>query len=200
MLQPPCDGLKHRMRSKTWWFTAVCDSHELSHFAAFFIVVGAKISIVESRISLLLSIIWLVCLGFVGFHCLVSCYMNSLLTWERVASFLVSISSGCFSTRFFHWVSFKSSFMFHSDSHLNPHCKFKTLTPMWVLAIWNGNQIQTRCLELRWKKGIQWMGTIDCEVWLCINLFDWSKRQYDPTAGSPTVTLLRLLLPLDNKV
>jgi hypothetical protein len=33
---------------------------------------------------LFLSIIWLVCLGFVGFHCLVSCYMNSLLTWREL--------------------------------------------------------------------------------------------------------------------
>ena len=36
------------MRSKTRWFTEICNSHYLSHFAAFFIVTGAKISVVES--------------------------------------------------------------------------------------------------------------------------------------------------------
>jgi len=36
------------MRSKIRWFTEFCNSHYVSHFAAFFIVVRAKISVVES--------------------------------------------------------------------------------------------------------------------------------------------------------
>ena len=36
------------LRSKIWWFTEFCNSHYVSHFAAFFIVTGAKISIVNS--------------------------------------------------------------------------------------------------------------------------------------------------------
>ena len=35
---------KCKMRSKFWWFTGFCNSHYVSHFAAFFIVVGAKTS------------------------------------------------------------------------------------------------------------------------------------------------------------
>ena len=38
------------LRSKIWWFTEFCNSHYVSHFAAFFIVMGAKISIVNSCI------------------------------------------------------------------------------------------------------------------------------------------------------
>jgi hypothetical protein len=36
------------MRSKIRWFTEFCNSHYVSHFAAFFIDTGAKISVVES--------------------------------------------------------------------------------------------------------------------------------------------------------
>ena len=37
------------VRSKTWWFTEPCNSHYVSHFAAFFIVAGTKRSIVQRR-------------------------------------------------------------------------------------------------------------------------------------------------------
>ena len=39
------------MRSKFWWLTGFCNSHDVSHFAAFFIVVGAKTSVAESGLS-----------------------------------------------------------------------------------------------------------------------------------------------------
>ena len=39
---------KRNVRSKFWWFTRSCNSHYVSHFAAFFIVVGSKTSIAES--------------------------------------------------------------------------------------------------------------------------------------------------------
>ena len=39
---------KCKVRSKFWWLTGFCNSHDVSHFAAFFIVVGAKTSIAES--------------------------------------------------------------------------------------------------------------------------------------------------------
>lgn len=38
-----------RLRSKIWWFTGFCNSHYVSHFAAFFIVARTKISVVKSR-------------------------------------------------------------------------------------------------------------------------------------------------------
>ncbi len=42
---------ERNMRSKIWWFTEPCNSHYVSHFAAFFIVTGTKISIVKSCFS-----------------------------------------------------------------------------------------------------------------------------------------------------
>ncbi len=45
------------MRSKIRWFTEVCNSHYVSHFAAFFIVTRAKISIVKSCFLFLVKVI-----------------------------------------------------------------------------------------------------------------------------------------------
>ena len=40
---------RHRnLRSKIWWFTEFCNSHYVSHFAAFFIVARTKISVAKS--------------------------------------------------------------------------------------------------------------------------------------------------------
>jgi hypothetical protein len=36
------------LRSKIWWFTELCNSHYVSHFAAFFIVARTKISVAKS--------------------------------------------------------------------------------------------------------------------------------------------------------
>ena len=44
----PRDTKECKLRSKTWWFTEFCNSHWLSHFAAFFIDLGAKISVAKS--------------------------------------------------------------------------------------------------------------------------------------------------------
>src|SRR3954470_6138021 len=46
---PQPDGLGRNLRSKTRWFTGFCNSHQVSHFATFFIDARAKISVVESR-------------------------------------------------------------------------------------------------------------------------------------------------------
>ena len=46
------EAQKRKMRSKIWWFTEPCNSHYVSHFAAFFIVTEAKISIVKSCLRL----------------------------------------------------------------------------------------------------------------------------------------------------
>jgi hypothetical protein len=41
-------GLRRNLRSKTRWFTGFCNSHQVSHFATFFIDARAKISVAES--------------------------------------------------------------------------------------------------------------------------------------------------------
>ena len=43
------DGLGRNLRSKTRWFAGFCNSHQVSHFATFFIDARAEISVAESR-------------------------------------------------------------------------------------------------------------------------------------------------------
>ena len=48
---PRPGGLGRNLRSKTRWFTGFCNSHQVSHFATFFIDARAEISVAESRLS-----------------------------------------------------------------------------------------------------------------------------------------------------
>ena len=50
---PRPGGLGRNLRSKTRWFTGFCNSHQVSHFATFFIDARAEISIAESRYRLI---------------------------------------------------------------------------------------------------------------------------------------------------
>ncbi|KAK8502470.1 hypothetical protein V6N12_060873 [Hibiscus sabdariffa] len=46
---PRPNGLGRNLRSKSRWFTGFCNSHQVSHFATFFIDARAEISVAESR-------------------------------------------------------------------------------------------------------------------------------------------------------
>src|SRR2546423_14276844 len=46
---PRPKGFGRNLRSKTRWFAGFCNSHQVSHFAAFFIDARAEISVAESR-------------------------------------------------------------------------------------------------------------------------------------------------------
>ncbi len=46
---PPPEGFGRNLRSKTRWFAGFCNSHQVSHFATFFIDARAEISVAESR-------------------------------------------------------------------------------------------------------------------------------------------------------
>ena len=61
---PPGISQGYNMRSKIWWFTEFCNSHYVSHFAAFFIVARTKISIVKS--SFLHFILFFICFCIVS--------------------------------------------------------------------------------------------------------------------------------------
>lgn len=50
---PRPNGFGRNLRSKTRWFTGFCNSHQVSHFATFFIDARAKISVAESRLDIL---------------------------------------------------------------------------------------------------------------------------------------------------
>ena len=49
---PRPSGFGRNLRSKTRWFTGFCNSHQVSHFATFFIDARAEISVAESRVDL----------------------------------------------------------------------------------------------------------------------------------------------------
>ena len=49
---PSAKSLGRNLRSKTRWFTGFCNSHQVSHFATFFIDARAEISVAESRLLL----------------------------------------------------------------------------------------------------------------------------------------------------
>ncbi|WZZ15147.1 hypothetical protein YC2023_108236 [Brassica napus] len=46
---PQPERLGRNLRSKTRWFTGFCNSHQVSHFATFFIDARDEISVAESR-------------------------------------------------------------------------------------------------------------------------------------------------------
>jgi hypothetical protein len=48
---PQPEGLGRNLRSKTRWFVGFCNSHQVSHFAMFFIDARAEISVAESRVD-----------------------------------------------------------------------------------------------------------------------------------------------------
>ncbi|KAK7365345.1 hypothetical protein VNO78_39890 [Psophocarpus tetragonolobus] len=48
-LCPQPNGFGRNLRSKTRWFTGFCNSHQVSHFATFFIDARAEISVAESH-------------------------------------------------------------------------------------------------------------------------------------------------------
>ncbi|WZZ15093.1 hypothetical protein YC2023_108182 [Brassica napus] len=49
------EGLGRNLRSKTRWFTGFCNSHQVSHFATFFIDARAEISITETHFRLYIA-------------------------------------------------------------------------------------------------------------------------------------------------
>ena len=49
---PQPNGFRRNLRSKTRWFTGFCNSHQVSHFATFFIDARAEISVAESRFDI----------------------------------------------------------------------------------------------------------------------------------------------------
>lgn len=119
--------LGRNLRSKTRWFTGFCNSHQVSHFATFFIDARTKISVAESRFTLIS-------------HALIAHH-------QRTEDF-------------------------RSPSFLSL-AQDRRLGGFW----------KHRCFSLENNKFTVILGLVN-----------------DPSAGSPTETLLRLLLPLNDKV
>lgn len=144
------NGFRRNLRSKTRWFTGFCNSHQVSHFATFFIDARAEISVAESRFSLERSLPQ-------------SPYPRER---ERTDLALVRVFLGASRAGGLLGTRARCPGAVRSQP-----CEGKSL-----------HLILSRVCEL-------------VREWYCYAGFD-----NDPSAGSPTETLLRLLLPLNDKV
>ena len=150
---PRPEGFGRNLRSKTRWFTGFCNSHQVSHFATFFIDARAEISVAESRLMF-------------------------YTTWCRAPT----RRTGKGRARLYS-------------------CSLAQTAPGFVVVP-EGLPVPPRREGLHpparargrrsapspaYDKHVRWS--------LC-----WAGFDNDPSAGSPTETLLRLLLPLNDKV
>ena len=155
---PRPDGLGRNLRSKTRWFTGFCNSHQVSHFATFFIDARAKISVVESRKDSLYR---------VGPPRAPSLHRQLDARRYPKALFLGAHRAGC---------------LFGAPSNAK--------------ALVGGDRWAPRRQRGKWQAPPP---NAPCG---CVDEFTIvrSGLDNDPSAGSPTETLLRLLLPLNDKV
>ena len=142
---PRPDGFGRNLRSKTRWFTGFCNSHQVSHFATFFIDARAEISVAESRFDF---------------------YRRRRRTRART-------DSGAAGARSFVQIPWRNT----------RRCKF--------VRPGAGSRDEG-------DAGPGGPPTPEVETGSRVVLP--CRFDNDPSAGSPTETLLRLLLPLNDKV
>ena len=143
---PRPEGLGRNLRSKTRWFAGFCNSHQVSHFATFFIDARAEISVAESRVDYI-----------------------ALQPKVRPASQPRPRLGTVFLDAFGAVGSF-------TPSRRSEERKFSR--------------------NLAGRQTVPPPGGQDDTCTVCFG----QGHDNDPSAGSPTETLLRLLLPLNDKV
>lgn len=146
---PRPNGFGRNLRSKTRWFTGFCNSHQVSHFATFFIDARAEISVAESRYDI----------------CETSGRPHTVR--ER----------GAGGGRFVEY-----SLAHSAPGFVSPHGVARGSTPAGETSAGRGSPPPHAAV-------------VKHEFAVCFAGID-----NDPSAGSPTETLLRLLLPLNDKV
>ncbi len=144
---PRPSGFGRNLRSKTRWFTGFCNSHQVSHFATFFIDARAEISVAESRV----------------------CFRKMPPP---------PANGGMQSTQIDFLGAFRAGGSF-----------FGRRPPQRVIPIQGFGTREACAPFVPLPVGKHVRGSF------CYAGFD-----NDPSAGSPTETLLRLLLPLNDKV
>lgn len=148
------EGFGRNLRSKTRWFTGFCNSHQVSHFATFFIDARAEISVAESRSSKSKR------------HVVPRTLRANRVTWDALLFMVLgAIRAGV------------------------RLCRGRTQLAMrGALPGLEGH---------RWPKAER---CPPCVLNGFAGLSASAGFDNDPSAGSPTETLLRLLLPLNDKV
>lgn len=151
---PRPNGFGRNLRSKTRWFTGFCNSHQVSHFATFFIDARAEISVAESRL----------------------CYKRSTGPHARAAN-------GARGAGYLLSIPWRFP---RRGSLVTRHARERARRGREGDARRGGRSTPPARLPRLFE---QVRGSF------CFAGFD-----NDPSAGSPTETLLRLLLPLNDKV
>ncbi len=162
---PRPNGFGRNLRSKTRWFTGFCNSHQVSHFATFFIDARAEISVAESRLVYAYKIAPPPArpeTGAAGAHALALSFLGAACAGVRYGAENTT-STGAF--------------------------------PQPVVEGHAG----TRRFPAR--RGERARAPRPPDVFIRVRgSFCCAGIDNDPSAGSPTETLLRLLLPLNDKV
>jgi hypothetical protein len=144
---PRPEGLGRNLRSKTRWFAGFCNSHQVSHFATFFIDARAEISVAESRVD------------YNRYRCSKTLPASRSQTLSKAILVFLDADGavGSFAAPALHM-------------------------EVWGLS--------------REPRQAPSPGKMDDTFTVCFG----QGHDNDPSAGSPTETLLRLLLPLNDKV
>lgn len=160
---PRPEGLGRNLRSKTRWFTGFCNSHQVSHFATFFIDARAEISVAESRFRLYIA-------------------AKHPRTHRLRGGECYSRSVACSLTLFV------PGFCDIRKQRARPDREFFSTGKVRETTDSAGTKSVT-------KSALPRVVIFGSRVVLF-----WTGIDNDPSAGSPTETLLRLLLPLNDKV
>ncbi|PHT26072.1 hypothetical protein CQW23_34314 [Capsicum baccatum] len=152
---PRPNGFGHNLRSKTQWFTGFCNSHQVSHFATFFIDTRAQISVAESPFYLQKK------------HRSPRRTPRTGRNWQDIDSSIP-------------WL-------------FPPRGSLVARRACWGKSIGDGGEALVRSTGVPCPRGTPQLLNTFAGSFCCAG-FD-----NDPSAGSPTETLLRLLLPLNDK-
>ena len=168
---PRPEGFGRNLRSKTRWFTGFCNSHQVSHFATFFIDARAEISVAESRKEI----------------------YNIINGPERragVRSFIFIVP----------WRGPRRGFVRRPARSPSPSPEGgRGGSPGGVSRPGAGSALHFTSLAYEaWNENVP-PSPIRGRPFTCSPVFRRGLDN-DPSAGSPTETLLRLLLPLNDKV
>ena len=168
---PRPEGFGRNLRSKTRWFTGFCNSHQVSHFATFFIDARAEISVAESRKEIYNII-------------------NGPGRRAGARSFIFIVP----------WRGPRRGFVRRPARSPSPSPEGgRGGSPGGVSRPGAGSALHFTSLAYEaWNENVP-PSPIRGRPFTCSPVFRRGLDN-DPSAGSPTETLLRLLLPLNDKV